>query len=195
MEPRVRAGLRPLVTRAFSSRTDRAARVHQGCLVDRGDMGLDVRREDCRRALDTAGRRDDVCRLPNGHWLAARRVRVPPDRRARRRPPLHRPTQRAAADRIPADASRRKVGDVRKPGARLSESHRVPGAPGRIARGVHQRRERAEEDVVGVRAKVVLGSCHFRLNTGGASGIAAPSWRGSDPAKCTPAPSVMTAWP
>src|SRR4249920_2631431 len=33
------------------------------------------------------------------------------------------------------------------------------------------------------------------LNTFGASGIAAPSARGSDPAKCTPEPSLITAWP
>jgi hypothetical protein len=33
------------------------------------------------------------------------------------------------------------------------------------------------------------------LNTFGASGIAAPSWRGSDPAKCAPVPSLITAWP
>ena len=29
----------------------------------------------------------------------------------------------------------------------------------------------------------------------GASGIAAPSCRGSDPAKCTPSPLLITAWP
>ena len=37
--------------------------------------------------------------------------------------------------------------------------------------------------------------CDVFLNTGGASGIAAPSCRGSDPPKCTPVPSLMTAWP
>lgn len=31
--------------------------------------------------------------------------------------------------------------------------------------------------------------------TGGASGIAAPSWRGSDAPKCTPPGPLITAWP
>ena len=37
-----------------------------------------------------------------------------------------------------------------------------------------------------------LAPTHFNR---GPSGIAAPSWRGSDAPKCTPAPVLMTAWP
>ena len=37
--------------------------------------------------------------------------------------------------------------------------------------------------------------CDVFVNTGGASGIAAPSWRGSDAPKCTPVPLLITACP